>query len=240
MKSGRDTIVNDQLHGVSTGYMITVYAIPISLYCAKLRILLRHKALEWQELPPPGGYGSDEYKTIIPSGNLPAMIDGDLTLADSEVIAEYLNEKYPSPPMLPEDINKRALARERSRFHDTRLEPELRKLFPYIDDTSPDSSLIQQQSVQITARLKQLSLLLLHSDSSAPNTLTPNSLTLGDCGLPITFTWIEILTPVFDLSIQWPQAVVQYRNEIQSHPAVAEELAVYKPALMQWLDSLEK
>ena len=81
--------------------MLTIYAIPISLYCAKLRILLRHKKIQWQELPPPGGYGSAEYKSIVPSGNLPALVDGSLLLADSEAIAEYLNEKYPNPPMLP-------------------------------------------------------------------------------------------------------------------------------------------
>ena len=94
--------------------MLTVYAIPLSLYCAKIRILLRHKALEWREIPPPGGYGSDEYKQIVPSGNLPALIDGDLMLADSEVIAEYLNEVFPDPPMLPADNHRRAKARERS------------------------------------------------------------------------------------------------------------------------------
>ena len=70
--------------------MLSVYAIPVSLYCAKLRILLRHKGLEWEEVPPPGGYGSDEYKRVAPSGNLPALRDGDLLLGDSEAIAEYL------------------------------------------------------------------------------------------------------------------------------------------------------
>ena len=47
--------------------MLTVYTVPISLYCAKLRIVLRHKQLEWNEQMPPGGYGSDEYKTVVVS-----------------------------------------------------------------------------------------------------------------------------------------------------------------------------
>ena len=81
--------------------MLTIYAIAPSLYCAKLRILLRHKQLAWEEVPPPGGYGSDQYKRLIASGNLPALVDGSLTLADSEAIAEYLNELHPDPAMLP-------------------------------------------------------------------------------------------------------------------------------------------
>ena len=214
--------------------MITIYAIPISLYCAKLRILLRHKQLEWNELPPPGGYGSDQYKKIIPSGNLPAMVDGKLTLADSEVIAEYLNDKYPQPPMLPVDINQRAQARERSRFHDTRLEPELRKLFPFIDEVNPDVCVIEKQSLQISTRLKQLSYLLANTKISFTDKLT-----LGDCGLPITFAWIDALTPLFELNIHWPDSIIQYRKEIETHQAVAEELEIYRPGLGQWLKSLD-
>ena len=116
--------------------MLTIYAIPVSIYCAKVRLALRYKKLhnqfEWREEPPLGGYKSDEFKTIVPSGNLPAMVDGDLMLADSEAIAEYLNERYPNPPMLSDDIQLRAKQRELGRFHDTRLEPELRVLFPMI------------------------------------------------------------------------------------------------------------
>ena len=49
--------------------MLTMYAIPPSLYCAKLRILLRFKGLEWTEIPPPGGYGSAEYRALVPAGS---------------------------------------------------------------------------------------------------------------------------------------------------------------------------
>ena len=38
--------------------MLTIYSVPVAVYCAKLRIILRHKSIPFQELPPPGGYGS--------------------------------------------------------------------------------------------------------------------------------------------------------------------------------------
>jgi glutathione S-transferase len=112
--------------------MINFYAIPASLYCAKTRICLRHKHLIWTELPPPGGFGSDVYTSHIPSGTLPGLIDGETTLGDSEAIAEYLEEAYPSFPMLPKTINDRAKIRELSQFHDTRLEPCIRALFAHV------------------------------------------------------------------------------------------------------------
>ncbi|MCH1474257.1 MAG: glutathione S-transferase family protein, partial [Alphaproteobacteria bacterium] len=103
--------------------MITLYNVPVSSYGAKVRIILAHKRIEWTELAPPDGYGSAAYRAVIPSGTVPAIIDGDLKLADSEAIAEYLDEAHPTPAMMPEDAAARAHAREISRFHDTRLEP---------------------------------------------------------------------------------------------------------------------
>ncbi len=214
--------------------MLTIYTIPLSLYCAKLRILLRHKNLKWKEILPPGGYGSDEYKKIIPSGNLPTLIDGDLVLADSEAIAEYLNEKYPTPSMLPEDIALRAKVRERSRFHDTRLEPEVRKLFPFIDEVKGNNKIIGKQSEQISLRLNQFSRLFCNRNN------TSHQLTLGECGFPITFAWIESLTPFLDLEIEWPDSIIQYKENLCQHKAVSDELASYRPCLNEWLESQSK
>lgn len=210
--------------------MLTVYAIPLSLYCAKLRILLRHKNVPWRELPPPGGYGSDEYKMIVPSGNLPALVDGSLLIADSEAIAEYLNEKYPDPSMLPAELISRAKARERSRFHDTRLEPEVRKLFPLIDSPKRSSLIIDEQSKAIGDALNQLVKLLEGNDTHCGETLT-----LGECGFAITFAWIDALSDVFGMSIKIPKSIYQYRSRIISHSAVAAELEEYQPRLSAWL-----
>ncbi|MEM7745404.1 MAG: glutathione S-transferase family protein, partial [Pseudomonadota bacterium] len=166
--------------------MLRVYAIPVSLYCAKLRIVLRHKELTWEEIPPPGGYGSAAYKDHVPSGNLPALVDGDLLIADSEAIAEYLEERHPVPAMLPSDAADRARVRERGRFHDTRLEPALRALFPFLPGRSaPPESFPDAQADQVSTRLEQLSQML--------GPVAGEALSLGDCGHPITFAWLDAL-----------------------------------------------
>lgn len=204
-----------------------IYAIPISLYCAKLRILLRHKSIDWHEEAPPGGYGSDEYRRIVPSGNLPALVDGDLLLADSEAIAEYLNEKVPEPAMLPDDRVARAKARELSRFHDTRLEPALRTLFPHIREDPPQTAQIAEKSRTLAQRVAQLA---GYVDTE------PRALSLGDCGFAITFTWIDSLQTPLGLDVRWPDEVVAYRQWLEQCPAVAAELADYRPKLENWLD----
>ena len=218
---------------------LTIYAIPVSLYCAKLRVLLRHKQLDWQELLPPGGYGSDEYAQVVPSGSLPAMIDGELMLSDSEAIAEYLNEKHPQFPLLPEAIELKAKARELSRFHDTRLEPELRALFAHISLGSRDDDLVSKQASKINLRLKELSqLLAVGANKNAAG--FQEHLSLGDCGFAISFTWIKQLSQVMGFHVDWPEAVVDYTAHINSFPAVAIELEDYQPKLVAWLEATTK
>jgi glutathione S-transferase/maleylpyruvate isomerase len=209
--------------------MLTIYTVPISLYCAKLRIVLRHKELDWDEQPPPGGYGSDEYKSLVASGNLPALIDGSILIADSEAIAEYLDEKYPVPAMLPSNLGRKAKVRELSRFHDTRFEPELRKLFENISLDKRDIKLNKIQATKINMRLTQLSNII---DSA------PMKLTLAHCGYPITFAWLDILAPLLSLSIKWPENIIKWRKEIESFPAISIELSDYRPKIKEWLDSL--
>ena len=206
--------------------MLTVYTVPISLYCAKLRIVLRHKQLEWNEQTPPGGYGSNEYKTIVVSGNLPALVDGSLLIADSEAIAEYLEEKYPVPAMLPGEPDLRAKARELSRFHDTRLEPEIRKLFGNLSPDKRDPQLNKVQGKEINTRLLQFSEI---SDS------TPAELSLAHCGYPITFAWLDVLNPLLALDINWPKNIIRWRKDIEAFPAVAAELSDYLPKIKEWL-----
>ncbi|MEM7068789.1 MAG: glutathione S-transferase family protein [Pseudomonadota bacterium] len=210
--------------------MLKLYVIPVSLYCAKLRILLRYKKLDWEEVPPPGGYGSDEYKQVVPSGNLPALQDGDLLLGDSETIAEYLEEKFPTPAALPKDTNQRAKLRELSRFHDTRLEPELRKLFPHIRPENRDKSTVDRQADELNAKLTQLSILLQSVERPSPDHLT-----LADCGFPISFAWMDLLQVRMEFSIEWPGKVREYRSQIEAFPAIAHELADYIPKLSSWL-----
>lgn len=212
--------------------MLKVYSISPSLYAAKLRILLRHKGLEWTEHLPPGGYGSEAYKEIVPTGNIPALVDGDLLLGDTEAISEYLNEKHPDPPMLPHELEDRALARQLSRFHDTRLEPELRKLFAHVSPKTRDVALNAAQSKAISAKLAQIAKVL-----PARMDAIGNMLTLGDCGFPVTRVWIEALANTLDLSIQWPAIFTDYLASVDGHAAVATEMAAYRPIIADWMAS---
>ena len=203
--------------------MLTLYAVDHSLYCSKTRLLLRAKGLIWQELAPPGGAGSAQYRALFPFGNLPGILHDGFALSDSEAIAEYLEETFPTPAMLPQGLQARAKTRERSRFHDTRLEPALRGLFPLV--ANPDAAAVAQAMAAVAMRLDQLAVLVA----------APHPFDLGDCGYPATFLWIELLAAVLDQNLSWPPAVAIYRSRLLAHPPVAAEMAAYLPHCHHWI-----
>ena len=157
--------------------MLTIYSVPVAVYCAKLRIMLNHKAIPFTELPPPGGYGSDEYRSIVPSGNLPAMIHDGFMLSDSEAIVEYIDEAFPDTPMLPNTVQLRAKAREFSRSHDTRLEPSVRVIYPQVAYATRDAAAVKSGGALISKHLSSLALLL------DQNPLDTDTLVLRRCGV---------------------------------------------------------
>jgi len=210
--------------------MLTIYSVPVALYCVKLRILLRHKSIPFTELPPPGGYGSAEYRAIVPSGNLPAMIHDDFMLADSEAIAEYLEEAFPQPPMLPQGVRLRAKAREFSRSHDTRLEPAVRALYPQVAFDTRDEKAVISGGEAISKHLSALALLLEN------NPLETEVLWLCDCGFAVTFQWIKAFERAMGLCVTWPQIVRDYDARLQGFEAVEKELAAYQPAMDAYLE----
>ena len=56
-----------------------------------------------------------QFKTQLaqfsPTGRVPALVDGDLTVWDTLAIAEYVAEKFPGKQLWPRDVNARAIAR---------------------------------------------------------------------------------------------------------------------------------
>jgi glutathione S-transferase len=91
-----------------------LYEHPLSSYAQKVKIALREKGLAFKaEVPAALGSGKaqGEFAVASPRNEVPALIDGDARIFDSTIILEYLEEKYPTPHLLPADPVARAEAR---------------------------------------------------------------------------------------------------------------------------------
>jgi glutathione S-transferase len=91
--------------------MLTLYDAPRCPYCARVRIVLAEKELEYETIT----IDLDDRPAWIyeknSTGRVPVLEEDAFVLPESAVIDEYLEERYPEPPLLPLDAAERALAR---------------------------------------------------------------------------------------------------------------------------------
>jgi maleylpyruvate isomerase len=81
----------------------------------RLRIILGLKKIDWENHPvhlAKGEQLSPEFRTINPMGLVPVLDTGGSILSQSPAIAEYLEEMYPEPSLLPASSAARAQVRE--------------------------------------------------------------------------------------------------------------------------------
>lgn len=93
----------------------------LSPYVRKVLACLHLKGIPYEIDPIVPFYGNDAFSEISPLRRIPVLIDDEVTLSDSSVICEYLNERYPLPSLLPDDTASRALSRWYEEFADSRL-----------------------------------------------------------------------------------------------------------------------
>jgi glutathione S-transferase/RNA polymerase-associated protein len=101
-----------------------VYEHPFSPYAQKVKIALREKGLAFEtRIPDVVGSGmSNDLAPLNPRREVPALIDGTVTVFDSTIILEYLEDKFPTPALLPATPAARARARMIEDMCDTHYE----------------------------------------------------------------------------------------------------------------------
>jgi len=80
----------------------------------RLRIALNLKGLDYDYIAVDlrtGEHCGDAFKALNPQGLVPALADGDMVLTQSTAIIEWLEERHPTPPLLPADLQARAHVR---------------------------------------------------------------------------------------------------------------------------------
>ena len=94
----------------------------------RVRIALALKNIEVEHIPVnlmPGVDGQlcDSYKALNPQQRVPLWVDDEATIAQSTAILEYLEEKYPTPALLPQNLVDRAYVRQLSSLVAADIQP---------------------------------------------------------------------------------------------------------------------
>ncbi|MES9943044.1 MAG: stringent starvation protein SspA [Candidatus Thiodiazotropha sp. 6PLUC2] len=91
--------------------VMTLYSDPTDPYCHRVRMVLAEKNItyEVEDIDPLNV--PEEVMELNPYGTLPTLVDRDLKLYESRIIMEYLDERFPHPPLLPVDPVSRSTSR---------------------------------------------------------------------------------------------------------------------------------
>lgn len=155
-----------------------LYSEDSSPFSAPVRIAVYAKGLAIEIEPPPGGLLSAKFHAINSVGTIPCLILEDGTpLPESAAIMEYLEDKFPEPPLRPENPEAKARVRLLQRIAELQITTPLVELQRQADPATRDPS----AAVWLTRLIRGL--------ASLQNYVGENSFaagpefTLADCGL---------------------------------------------------------
>ncbi len=87
---------------------ILLFSLPNCLDSHRTRIVIKEKEISAEIHEVDVANIPEEIKTISPYDQYPSLVDRELVLQNSRVIIEYLDERFPHPPLLPVDPISRA------------------------------------------------------------------------------------------------------------------------------------
>jgi glutathione S-transferase len=130
--------------------MFTIYGVPLSIHVRKVIVTALEKRLEHRveavfPFDPPAGW-----RELSPTGKIPALKHGDLTLADSSVIVAYLEKRFAEHPLTPSEPAQYARALWFEEYVDSQVAPDVIALFkqkvlgPMVHEIETDATVVDR------------------------------------------------------------------------------------------------
>ncbi|MGB5697911.1 MAG: glutathione S-transferase family protein [Polyangiales bacterium] len=205
--------------------MLTLFDNPFSPFARKVRMVLHFKGLEFESVDALTVSEHDRLVEVNPRAEVPVLVDRGFTVTDSTDIVYYLEDRYPTPAVLPVEPRLRAKARRWQRVADTLLDAIIHDVSIWTwptherPDTPPDG-LLQ------VGREDLLEVLTEIEDSLDAEGFVCGDLSIADFAL---FPHISALKP---LGILFEEAthprLLRWNREMRSQAPVRRDLDYVK------------
>lgn len=106
------------VQNVRSRTVLALYSAADDIQCHRVRLVLAAKGVTYDLVQVDPAKPPEDLTDLNPYNSLPTLVDRELTLYDTSVVCEYLDERYPHPPLMPID----PLSRARLRLASVRIE----------------------------------------------------------------------------------------------------------------------
>lgn len=167
-----------------------LYSGDLSPYSARVRMQIYAKGITDIAIERPATFGTPQFRETHPIGRIPVLdIDGDM-MPESEVIAEYLEEIYPEPPMLGATPRETAHIRTVARIGDIYIMNNMFMLSAQARAKTRNEGVVDLLGGQVVRNIKALDK-MVGSDGFA----CAGRLTMADCALVPGLFMVENVLP---------------------------------------------
>ncbi len=192
---------------------MTLFSAPDELASHRTRIVLAEKDVEIEIVSVTPGRFPEDLLDLNPDHSLPTLVDRDLVLYDSRIIIEYLDERFPHPPLMPVDPVSRA--QFRLALH--RIERDWYGIAERLDKAQPDSA----EAARLRGELRDLIVQTTDFVRNKPY-FASDELSLVD----VTIAPLLWRLPRWQIELPKDSApLVKYANQLFSRPAFRMSLS---------------
>lgn len=199
---------------VSKRSTMTFFSDPVSHYSHRVRIVLAEKGVTVDIVDVDPANPPEELAELNPYNSLPTLVDRELSLYESKVMMEYLDERFPHPPLLP--VYPVARADSRQLMH--RIERDWCRL---VDDLTA-GQLSKKDAEKARKELKDGLLAIAPIFTERPFFMN-EEFTLVDCCLAPLLWRLPSLGVELQLTRQ-SKPLLDYMEKMFARPAFQESL----------------
>ncbi len=142
-------VVRDADYSWGTSTMMNLYSGTTCPFSHRCRIVLYEKQMDFQVIDVDLFNKPEDIAVINPYNRVPVLVDRDLVLYESNIINEYIDERFPHPQLMPPDPIMRARARQL-------LFTMEHELFSYIDVLEKNLKSAEKSRIHVRDRLTEL------------------------------------------------------------------------------------
>ncbi len=107
--------------------VMTLFSGSLCPLCHRVRITLAEKEIDFKTVPVDGSSTPEDLSEINPYNSVPTLVDRDVVIYESRTILDYLEERFPHPPLMPIDPMHRARIRLGMYHLESDWYPQLKK-----------------------------------------------------------------------------------------------------------------